>query len=139
MLGSGDSASAGGAESGGLLASAGSLLASFFHDGGVAGVETTRTPSLDASVFATAPRYHTGGMAGFAPDEVPAMLRRGEAVLTPGQMKTLGAGMSSREERRPPVTVVMNITTPDVGGFRRSQGQIAAEAARALERARRDL
>jgi hypothetical protein len=36
------------------------------------------------------------------------------------------------------VTVVKNITTPDAGGFRRSQGQIAAEAARALDRARRD-
>ena len=60
-------------------------------------------------------------------------------MLTPGQMKALGAGVGSREDRRPPVTVVMNITTPDAGGFRRSQGQIAAEAARALERARRDL
>jgi hypothetical protein len=60
-------------------------------------------------------------------------------VLTPAQMKALGAAMASRDERRPPVTVVMSITTPDAGGFRKSQGQIAAEAARAIERARRDL
>ena len=107
----------------------------------VAWRETRRPDSraVDATVFATAPRYHAGGVAGLAPDEVPAILRRGEAVLTPGQMKALGAGIELAPGPPPPVTVVMNITTPDAGGFRRSQGQIAAEAARALERARRDL
>jgi hypothetical protein len=33
----------------------------------------------------------------------------------------------------------MNITTPDAGSFRQSQGQIAADAARAMQRARRNL
>jgi len=37
-----------------------------------------------------------------------------------------------------PVTVVMNVTTPDVQGFQRSQGQIAAQAARALARGQRN-
>lgn len=37
-----------------------------------------------------------------------------------------------------PVTVVMNITTPDVQGFQRSQSQIAAQAARALSRGQRN-
>ena len=37
-----------------------------------------------------------------------------------------------------PVTVVMNITTPDVQGFQRSQSQIAAEAGRALGRGQRN-
>jgi lambda family phage tail tape measure protein len=36
-----------------------------------------------------------------------------------------------------PVTVVMNIQTPDVQGFQRSQTQIAAQAARALQRGQR--
>jgi len=54
-------------------------------------------------------------------------------------MAALGSGMRERETRQPPVTVVMNITTPDTGGFRQSQGQIAADAARAIERARRNL
>jgi hypothetical protein len=35
-------------------------------------------------------------------------------------------------------TVVMNITTPDVQGFRRSQGQIAAQMSRALGRGNRN-
>jgi len=37
-----------------------------------------------------------------------------------------------------PVNVVMNITTPDVEGFRRSQGQIAAQVTRALGRGQRN-
>lgn len=37
-----------------------------------------------------------------------------------------------------PVSVVMNITTPDVKGFERSQSQIAAQAARALARGQRN-
>ena len=37
-----------------------------------------------------------------------------------------------------PVTVVMNITTPDVQGFQRSQSQIAAEALRAMARGQRN-
>ncbi|MCC5973566.1 MAG: phage tail tape measure protein [Rubellimicrobium sp.] len=36
------------------------------------------------------------------------------------------------------VHVTMNITTPDVGGFRRSQSQIAAEMGRALARGQRN-
>lgn len=36
------------------------------------------------------------------------------------------------------VTVVMNITTPDVQGFQRSQSQIAAQAMRALSRGQRN-
>ena len=36
------------------------------------------------------------------------------------------------------VTVVMNIQTPDVQGFQRSQGQIAAQAQRALSRGQRN-
>jgi phage-related minor tail protein len=37
-----------------------------------------------------------------------------------------------------PVHVVMNISTPDVQGFQRSQSQIAAQAARALARGQRN-
>lgn len=36
------------------------------------------------------------------------------------------------------VTVVMNISTPDVQGFQKSQSQIAAQAARALSRGQRN-
>ena len=38
-----------------------------------------------------------------------------------------------------PVSVTMHINTPDAGSFRQSQGQIAADMARSIERARRNL
>ncbi|CUH53462.1 phage tail tape measure protein, lambda family [Shimia marina] len=37
-----------------------------------------------------------------------------------------------------PVRVVMNISTPDVAGFQRSQGQVATQMSRALSRAQRN-
>jgi len=37
------------------------------------------------------------------------------------------------------VSVTMNVTTPDVAGFQRSQSQIASEMSRAIERGRRNL
>jgi phage-related minor tail protein len=36
-----------------------------------------------------------------------------------------------------PVTVVMNVSTPDVAGFQRSQSQLAAQVTRALGRGQR--
>ena len=57
------------------------LLAGLFHSGGIVGAPgpVLRMPAI---AFATAPRYHSGGVAGLAPDEVPAVLRSGEEVLT---------------------------------------------------------
>lgn len=67
--------------SGGLASSAATLIASFFHAGGVVnGGGGSR--SLPASTWAMAPRYHSGGIGGLAPNEVPAVLLKGEEVLT---------------------------------------------------------
>jgi len=55
--------------------------------------------------------------------------------LSRGSDGRLGVRMEGRGR---PVSVVMNITTPDVGGFRRSQSQIAAQLNRALTRGERN-
>jgi hypothetical protein len=107
------------------------LLGSLFHQGGIVGLPGPgrRVPAL---AFAGAPRLHDGGMLGLRRDEVPAILQRGEEVLTRGDPRhqaNQGAG---------DVTVIMNITTPDVQGFRRSSGQIAVEASTAIGRASRN-
>lgn len=52
------------------------------HGGGVIGSAGVTRDNVDASLFAYAERYHTGGIAGLAPDEVPTILRKGEEVLT---------------------------------------------------------
>jgi hypothetical protein len=54
------------------------VFAGFAHRGGIAGALTDQR-LVPAALFAGAPRYHRGGLAG---DEVPAILRRGEEVLT---------------------------------------------------------
>lgn len=61
------------------------------HDGGLADGSgpARRVPAI---AFAGAPRLHNGGLAGLRPDEVPAILKRGEGVFTPQQMAAMGGG-----------------------------------------------
>lgn len=67
----------------GLWGGISSIFGSIFHDGGIAGGPAP-SRAVPASVFAGAPRYHGGGIAGLAPDEVPAILQRGEPVFPRG-------------------------------------------------------
>ena len=54
-----------------------------FHNGGVIGKSApTFTRNVPAAIFANAPRYHSGGVVGLKPDEVPAILQTGEEVLS---------------------------------------------------------
>ena len=53
-----------------------------YHSGGIVGSPGGAKRNVVAEMFANAVRYHTGGIAGFAPDEVGAVLRRNEEVLT---------------------------------------------------------
>ena len=66
------------------------------------------------------------GLMGEAGPEAIMPLARG----ADGSLGVRAAGARS-------VTVNMNITTPDVEGFRRSQGQIAAQVGRMIARGRR--
>lgn len=55
-----------------------------FHEGGVVGNNGSsgRKGEVSPLVFANAPTYHSGGIAGLAPDEMGAILKRNEEVLT---------------------------------------------------------
>lgn len=69
------------------------------HTGGLAGTGPTRT--ISPLAFAGAPRYHTGGLAGLKRNEVPAILQKGEEVLTtndPRHAFNQGAGSGVRVE-----------------------------------------
>ena len=68
------------------------------------------------------------GLMGEAGPEAIMPLTRG----ADGRLGVQAAGQSR------PVTVVMNITTPDVQGFSRSQSQIAAQAQRMLARGQKN-
>jgi lambda family phage tail tape measure protein len=109
---------------------AGGGLFGLFHEGGVAGERAPAVRYADPGIFEHAPRYHGGGFAGsgLLPDEVPIIARRGELVVR--EEKT------AREQR--PITIVVNITAADASSFRASQGQIAADMARTIDRASRN-
>ena len=115
---------------------AGGGLFGQFHEGGIAGERPPAVRYADAAVFEHAPRYHGGGFAGsgLLPDEVPIIARRGELVVPPERV--VREEKTAREQR--PITVVVNVTAADASSFRASQGQIAADMARAIDRASRN-
>jgi hypothetical protein len=117
----------------GALGGAGGLLAGVLHAGGVVGSSgpSRMVPSL---AFAGAPRLHAGGWAGLAPDEVPAILQRGERVLSRREARDYGRA-------EPGAAPVVNVTimTRDAESFRQSRTQVAADIARAVSLGRRGL
>jgi lambda family phage tail tape measure protein len=111
-------------------------LFGLFHEGGIAGERAPAAHYADLAVFEHAQRYHGGGFAGsgLLPDEVPIIARRGELVVPPERV--VREEKKAREQR--PITVVINVTAADASSFRASQGQIAADMARAIDRANRN-
>ena len=72
------------------------------HTGGIVGGQATFSRQVPISSFAGAFRYHTGGIAGFAPNEVPAVLQRGEEVLTrddPRHILNLGSTVANAQSQ----------------------------------------
>lgn len=52
------------------------------HTGGVAGRSQGARKTISPMLMAGATRYHSGGIAGLAPNEVPAILEENEEVIT---------------------------------------------------------
>lgn len=75
---------------GGLLGLPG-IGAKVAHTGMIAGVSGGTDRIVDPAIFLNAPRYHSGGMVGLSPDEVPAILQRGERVLNRAETAAYGA------------------------------------------------
>jgi hypothetical protein len=82
---------------GGFMTSAG-----VFHQGGVVGSSGAPTRTLPASLFGGAVRrFHNGGVVGFAPDEVPAVLQRGEEVIRADDPRhRMNGGLGSKPNQR---------------------------------------
>lgn len=99
------SSSSGGA--GGAIA--GALNGSVKHIGGLvdgSGPQRRVSPML----FAGAPRYHGGGIAGLAPGEYPAILKKNEEVLTESDPRhVFNAGQSQPQQAQPTNLKVINM------------------------------
>ncbi|MFP4615564.1 MAG: phage tail tape measure protein [Thiohalorhabdus sp.] len=101
------------------------------HTGGIAGPGLTDRP-MHAAMLAGAPRYKTGGIAGLKPDEVPAVLHKGEEVLTreDPRHRANGGGQS----------INVNVRTPEGQTdeqARRSGSQQGKAIAREISRAQK--
>lgn len=110
----------------GALGGAGGIFASIMHTGGMVGAAGPGR-MVPALAFAGASRMHAGGMVGLRHDEVPAILQRGERVLSRREAQEYGTG------------VTVNINARDAESFRQSRTQIAADIARAVSLGRRGL
>lgn len=99
------------AYTGGASAGAGSLLsmvgAGVKHGGGGIG-DAGRSRNVPWSFFQDAPRYHTGGIMGLKPNEVPIIAEKGEEMLTasdPRHRNNLGKGSNGQSDKSPRVTI----------------------------------
>ena len=116
----------------GALGGAGGLFADILHSGGTVGMAGDRR-MVPAMAFAGAPRMHSGGWAGLRPDEVPAILQRGERVLSRREATGYGQGQSIAP------SVNVTIMSRDAESFRQSRTQVAADIARAVSMGRRGM
>ena len=110
----------------GFMPGLGGMSASVMHSGGMVGAGGS-SRMVPAMAFANAPRMHNGGWAGLRSDEVPAILQRGERVLSRREAVGYGQG------------VTVNINARDAESFRQSRAQIGADIARAVSMGRRGM
>ncbi len=84
--------------------------ASVFHSGGIIGNRASRTREVSTNWFANAPRFHDGGLPGLKRDEVPAILQKGEQVLSKDDPNNIlnGAGQQSAAPAQPMGIKIVN-------------------------------
>lgn len=124
LLGAAGGAAGGAAD--GAIKAASNWVGSFFHTGGVVGEGVSVTGNFHPATWNYAPRYHSGGIAGLRPDEVPAILQRGEEVLTADDPRHSrnGVGMGG-------VNISVNVSGAD--GSKGEQGGAGKQLARMVE------
>ena len=98
-------------------------LASLFHDGGVVGGGGIKK-QVPASLFMGAPRLHNG----LAPDEVPAILQKGETVIPKG-----GGDKGMVINQNPNITIVAQDAASFADMTNRNPGAILAPIMQAIQ------
>lgn len=98
---------------GAILGGLGGLISGLFHSGGLVGYDAPSfLRSMPIMAFATAPRYHYR----FASDEFPAILQKGERVLSREQNRNYEedgkAGTMESLARPNQVTINFNVSGP---------------------------
>ncbi|WP_426034806.1 phage tail tape measure C-terminal domain-containing protein [Cypionkella sp. TWP1-2-1b2] len=115
----------------GALGGIGGIFAPVLHSGGMVG-STMSGRMIPALAFAGAPRMHSGGWAGLRPDEVPAILQKGERVLSRRELAAQGGSQAGGGQN-----IAVTINARDAQSFRQSRVQVASDIARAVAFGRR--
>jgi tape measure domain-containing protein len=90
------------------------------HTGGVVGSAAIGSGNsirqVSAAVFAAADRYHEGGLPGLKPNEVPAILKKREEVLTEDDPRNVlnGGGNSAMPGAPQDVTIINQLDSGDI-------------------------
>ncbi|MEW5608630.1 phage tail tape measure protein [Pseudomonas juntendi] len=104
--------------SGGATTAVGAIAGGVKHDGGLIGAAGGRSRSVPGWMFGGAMRYHTGGVIGLKPNEVPIIAEKGEEMLTandPRHRNNIGKGIgSSTAGSQPRVTINNVIDAPSI-------------------------
>lgn len=87
-------------------------IGAMFHDGGIVG-QGGQPRAISPAWFENARRYHEGGVAGLKPNEVPAILERGEEVLTRNDPRHATNGGGSNQQ---PVRIINTFDAAEMVG-----------------------
>jgi phage-related minor tail protein len=120
------------AKLGGLVAQGLSAIGAVGFAKGGAFTQGRVMPFAKGGVVTSAHTFPMRGGTGLMGEAGP------EAILPLARGADGSLGVRADGGAARPVQVVMHITTPDVGGFQRSQGQIAARMGRVLARGERN-
>ena len=83
------------------------------HSGGIVGGRSNRTRDVSPNWFANAPRFHDGGLPGLKRDEVPAILQKGEQVLSKDDPNNILNGAGQQAPAPAPVDLkIINTIDP---------------------------
>ena len=102
----------GGGRGAASASAASAAAASVRHTGGLAEQGIKR--KINPFVFVGATRYHTGGIAGLAPNEVPAILQRGEEVLTKQDPRHRNNAYNGSSNQAQSITLINSYDPVDV-------------------------
>lgn len=90
------------------------------HTGSLVGIFGGTSTNVDPSIFRNAPRFHSGLM----PDEFPAILQKGEAVIPKSQVGSMGGGG---------VNVSVTVNMESSGNADEDGNKVGGEVARQVE------
>ena len=102
---------------GGGSTAAGAITSGVKHDGGLIGSSSGRSRSVPGWMFGGALRYHTGGVIGLKPNEVPIVAEKGEEMLTandPRHRNNLGKGSGNSGGDQTRVTINNVLDSPSI-------------------------